>query len=384
MAARVRVADPVWSNKGLSMREVRVGQAALVTRAAGTVGARGGLVAQPNPVGPTSPASTRSLVAPCHVAVPRAGQGVWIVAVESTIEVDHAAPDSGAARIDLVVARVFDTEAGDTIPADVAPGTTQSGVAVIEVIAGTPGGGVPAAPAGSVVLREARMPAGSGSVLAASAYLNEGPVTVSRGGVLPVHTQAEQDAVGGYEGLTVLRRDTGNIEVIWDGLWRRIATLRGRSAWTPTLRGGGTVVGLGSGGVASGRHHVVGKELEATWFIQLGTSGVDGKTGTLTLSLPPGLTSAGSYQAVPCKIWMPRQSRHYQGVLEFAPSATTGTIIMPSHYSDCSMQPARNTDPATPTTAGTGIPKIDAAAGGPDYVLQDNGSLYASGRLEIA
>ena len=164
----------------------------------------------------------------------------------------------------------------------------------------------------------------------------------------------------------------------------RIATLAGRSAWTPALRGNGVQVGLGSGGVASGRAHTVGKEMDATWFIQLGSTGVDGKTGTLTLTLPPGVTSAGSFQSVPCKIWCPRQNRHYIGVLEVAPSATQGTIIMPSAYNDVSAQPARNTDPATPTQAGTGIPRIDVGAGGPDYVLQDNGSLYASGRLEIA
>lgn len=381
MPARMRVGDPIFINKGLSAREARIGLEGLFT--AGVDTGRAGLLAQPNPVGPTSPASTRSVVQRCHVAVSRAGQGVWVVPVESATELEHQLP-AASARIDLVVARVYDTEAGNTIPADVAPGGTQTGVGVVEVITGTPGGGAPALPAGATLIRQVTMPAGTGSVLAAGAYAVEGPVTVARGGVLPVHNQAEQDAVGPYEFLVVGRRDTGNIEARWNGVWRRIATLAGRTAWTPALRGGGTQVALGTGGVATGRAHIVGKEMDATWSIRLGSTGVNGQTGDLTLSLPAGVSTASSFQMVPCKIYVPNQARHYMGVLEFAPGSTSGTIIMPGAFNDVSGRAARNTDPATPTTAGTGIPKIDAAAGGPDFVLQNNGSLYASGRIEIA
>ncbi len=383
----VRAADPVWSNDSTNPREARLAHEGLLTRVDTGV-LRGGILAGPNPVrAAATPSGTAptTRVDPCHVVIPRAGQGAWLVAVEATTVVDHDVSSSTGARTDLVVARVYDTEVGDTIPAAVAPAVTtptQKAVAVVEVITGTVGAGAPALPAGAALLRQVTLPAGANTLPTYTGL--PGPVCVLRGGLVPCATQGEQDSLSAYSGLLVLRTDTGNVELRWDSRWHRIASLSGRTTWTPALLAGGAAVGLGTGGSSAGRAHIIGREMDATWFVQLGTGGVDGKSGTLTLTLPAGVTSANSYQCVPCKIYVPNQARHYIGVLEFPPSSTTGTIIMPSAFNDASARPARNTDPVTPTTPGTGIPKIDAAAGGPDYVLQNNGSIYAAGRMEIA
>lgn len=393
MADRVRVGDPTWINNGDSAREARVATEGLLT-AAKTYG-RGGLMASGNPVGPTQTPSTRSLVTPCWVAVPQAGQGVWMVPVESTITLQHADPSSSGARVDLVVARVYDTEAGHVIPANVAPApylrdgvsVTQSGVGVIEVIEGIPGGQAPSLPPASLLIRAVVMPAGAGAVLTQNAYTAEGPIATARGGIAVVHSQSEQDQLDSYEGLTALRRDTGAIETRWKGKWRPTAQLNGRTVWTPTLRGkDGVQINYGQGGYATGRASVVGAEASINAHIQFGSTGINGQTGTLTFDLPTGAVSTGNFQSISCKLWCPEQQRSYLGCIEFQGGSTRGTIVMPSAYNDCSMRPARNTDPATPTQPGTGIPRIDAVAGGGTaaYTIQNGGSITAWGTMELA
>lgn len=395
MAIRARVDDPVWANRSTNPVEVRRAQEGLFTRV--TSGQRGGRIGGPNPVGPgtgTTGSAPKSNVVACHVAVPRGGGGMYIVALPATVTVDHGASSSTGARTDLVILRVYDTEYGETIPAEAgALGVGQTGVAFVETVAGTPGAGPPAPPAGAVeVLQHVVFGAGT-NVLPSYPATGAGVRTaVTRGGIVPVADEAEQNTLTPYEALTVLRLLTGNVEMFWQGAWRRIASLNGRNAvsWTPQLRGGGVAVTLGTGHAASARAHIIGKEMDLALSFKFGTTGINGQSGALTINLPTGVTTAaGQYQQIPCTIYCPTQDFanggvRWLGFVEFEPSSTSGTILMPQSFNDCSLRVARNAHPSTPTAAGTGIPRIDAAAGGPDYVLQNSGTLVASGRLEIA
>lgn len=387
VASRVKVTDPTWINNGTNAREARVGIEGLLLGARNY--GRGGLLAAENPVAPTVPASTRSRITPCWVAVPRPGQGVWLVPVETTVTLDHDVPSSAGARIDLVVARVYDTEAGDAIPTGMQPplnpdGTRPSGIAVLEVLTGVAGGGAPVLPPGTLLLRVVTMPAGAGSVLSTVCFGAEGPIATARGGIAVVHSQAEQDQLDSYEGMTVLRRDDGTIQTRWQGIWQPTQRLGGRDVYQPILRGNGQQVNLGQGGFSTGRADVVGREMRISFFFRFGSTGVDGKTGTLTCDLPTGVRAASVPQEIRGTVYCPEQDLQYGVILQVAAGATFGTFAATSAYNDGTFRAMRNTNPATPTQAGTGVPKIDTSAGGPSFVLQNNGNIVVHGVMEIA
>lgn len=228
MPTQVRIADPSFINKGLTFREMRVNQTGILTGAANGL-ARSGLFATgAHPVGPTSPASLRSRVEQCQFAVGRAGQGVWVAGMEAAVEVDHAASNSSNPRIDLVVGRVYSTEAGDTVPSGLSPtpAAGQTGVAVVEVITGTAASSPvePSVPAGAVKLRAVRVNAGV-TTLPSSAYQTHGPYTAARGGVLPINDLAERNALPTDARLVIDRRDLGRIERYepGDARWHLVA-----------------------------------------------------------------------------------------------------------------------------------------------------------------
>lgn len=236
MATQVRIADPSWINKGLTMRELRVNQGALlIPTSAGGLGRSGLFATGSHPVGPTGPASQKSQVSPCSFAISRSGHGTWLCTNESTIQVDHATPNSVSPRIDVIIGRVYSTDAGDTIPVALTPAPgpngAQDGIATIEVITGTPSGSPvePAIPANAVKLRSVRVPAGTSSVLDASAYTAEGathgPYTAAAGGVLPINNKAERDALPTNARTVIDRRDLGRLERYepGDGRWHLVA-----------------------------------------------------------------------------------------------------------------------------------------------------------------
>ncbi|HJQ00076.1 MAG TPA: hypothetical protein VJ851_00620 [Jatrophihabitans sp.] len=87
-----------------------------------------------------------------------------------------------------------------------------------------PGAGTPALPARAMVLAQITVPkatTGNPSVAFVAPY------TTASGGLLPVRTQAERDALVPHDGTAIYREDTNNIEVYngasWDVWWSPVA-----------------------------------------------------------------------------------------------------------------------------------------------------------------
>jgi hypothetical protein len=153
-----------------------------------------------------------------------AGVGSWVFVIPSSVSKTLTGrPAAGQSRLDEVVARI---------------NTTTKEVEV-GVLAGSPTSGTPAAPtvpAGNLVLAELVVPA-SGSVT----VQKPGRRTAALGGILPVASQAERDAIEViYDGLMVYREDTDRYEgrangawlpLMADAGWQSLA-LTGTSGWT--------------------------------------------------------------------------------------------------------------------------------------------------------
>lgn len=121
-----------------------------------------------------------------------------------------ARPGTGLSRIDLVVAQIFD--------ADESAGPGKE-VKVVHV-PGTPSGSpaAPSQPALSLLLATLTVPsAGTISVTQSTAR------TVAAGGVLPVATTAERDALTAYQGLVVHNQQVGGLQVHDGSAWRSVA-----------------------------------------------------------------------------------------------------------------------------------------------------------------
>ncbi len=126
-----------------------------------------------------------------------------------------ARPSAGTSRIDLVVARVLDAD----IPA---LSTTQREVQ-IEIVTGIPGAApnAPALPPASLLLKQLTVPA-SGSIAVGGIV----PRTVASGGVLPVASVAERDALPAYDGLVVYVEAIDDLQVRRDGAWVTVTPTR--------------------------------------------------------------------------------------------------------------------------------------------------------------
>ena len=192
----------------------------LLNGTADSFGARGGRRPGAGMV-VTASALAWSVTAGAFIAYPRfsATQGPYRVTFAATEAGAYTAPHATWSRRDILSVVIDDAGAGD------GSGQRQ---ARIQYTAGTASASPvsPAVPArGTLLATLVVPPAGSPTVLA-------GPVAVAAGGVLPVGSQAEEDALTQHQGLTVLRTDLAG--------WAR---LRGSS---------GTVFSpLGSGYVTS-------------------------------------------------------------------------------------------------------------------------------------
>lgn len=127
------------------------------------------------------------------------------------ISAGHATLD----RVDTVVAQVRDTAYDGS-------GSTDARVYVVE---GTPGAGAPAVPSGAVPLQDISVHAGAsegtGGLTAANLSTDRRQYVAGLGGLLPVASQAERDALAAYDGMPIYRRDKDAIE-IWNGAsWDR-------------------------------------------------------------------------------------------------------------------------------------------------------------------
>lgn len=143
-----------------------------------------------------------------------------------------ARPASGQSRVDAVIARVYDADVH---------GSTSLREVDIEVVTGAPSSGIPTPPtlpAGALRLALLTVPA-SGAVAVTSLVQR----TTAAGGVVPVASQAERDALTAYDGLLVYREDLGGWEGRSGGVWGLVRNASDVS-WTnitPTAAFGGTM-----------------------------------------------------------------------------------------------------------------------------------------------
>lgn len=145
-----------------------------------------------------------------HAMIPgteNAKQAIYSCFNDGTKNFAISASDPSLPRIDLVVAKVEDT--------------AYSGITnawSIAVVTGIPASSpaAPTAPANSVTLAQIAVGAGVTSIVTAN-ITDTRPWMVASGGILPVRSLAERDALlGVYEGFAVWRQDTDYLN-IWNG-----------------------------------------------------------------------------------------------------------------------------------------------------------------------
>ncbi len=129
-----------------------------------------------------------------------ASNGPWLFEIDSTKTLSlPARPSTGQSRIDLVVARVYDSDTGLGSAKELK----------VERVAGTPSAtpSEPTSPASSLILARMLVP-DTGSIT-----VTPNPVrTVAAGGVLPVSTTAVRDSLSAYGGLVVWNEQTVRLE----------------------------------------------------------------------------------------------------------------------------------------------------------------------------
>lgn len=175
----------------------------------GAVRARGGLRPDGGGAVTVSAGTMNVNVAPLSGWVDTAlpGQGGFPFVLDASVALAIDPGDASLVRIDVIAVVVRET-AFDS------GGVT---TAAVEVIKGAPGAGAPALPAASIPLRNISVHAGastgSGGLTNANLSTDRRQWSVAAGGILPVASATERDALTPVEGMAVYRQDTDKVEV---------------------------------------------------------------------------------------------------------------------------------------------------------------------------
>lgn len=166
-----------------------------------------------------SPSSREVRIYPGVCIINRSGQGPYVCQLSSTGTLESTSADATNPRIDLVVARLYDSAIGDTPPGG------GSG-AYLEIIAGTPAASptVPSTPTGAIPLAQVNRPAGDDTIVDADITdLRKGAgIRNAPWVLLPGDSLSEAGAYTGEQRF-VGRKDSSNIFPYqwWDGAaWR--------------------------------------------------------------------------------------------------------------------------------------------------------------------
>lgn len=272
----LRLDDPGDSTIRYDASDDRAAMTALMTPGGAGLAARAGR--RPGALTVSIGGSPEAVTVPAHSGIiTDPDGGAYLYAFPNAVSKDlDARPGAGTSRIDLVVAHIYD--------ADVHPADTSLRELDLEVVTGNAGAVpvVPTQPDGTVLVAMLSVPA-SGAI---SVNVN-GPRTVAVGGILPVASQAERDALTAYDGLVVYREDTDAYEGHANGGWQSMVA----GAWTtyvPTLSGWT----LGNGSMVA-RYTQVGKTVH--WEVQI----VWGSTTTADTTLKLGLPVAAPIGRLP-------------------------------------------------------------------------------------
>lgn len=221
----------VVAQTSLSAEDFRLALTGLLTPA-GAMQARGGVV--PGSGGALSKVSGMTVrTAPVQVWVDGTSgttQGMYLLTSDANVDKVLADGDATRDRIDLIVARVKDNAydgSGATAPSvDVVQGA-YAAVGQQPV--------APALPASSEYIGQVRVNAGttsgSGGISTGLISTASRRYAVAAGGILPVVSAAERDALVKYEGLYVDRADTDALERWTGSAWEVISPIQ-PSTWT--------------------------------------------------------------------------------------------------------------------------------------------------------
>jgi hypothetical protein len=112
---------------------------------------------------------------------------------------------------------------GDLLNLDTYDGSVLLDADVV-VVTGTPGAGAPALPTNCLPLRNVTVPAGAssgtGGLVAGNLSTDRRTYVSGLGGVVPVASQAERDALPALDGTVVYRTDVDRFEGRSNGTWR--------------------------------------------------------------------------------------------------------------------------------------------------------------------
>lgn len=215
-----------------------------------------------------------------------------------TVALDLSLPAAGLSRIDVLCARVLDTEADSSGTSNVLRLQTVTGTAAASPAA-------PTVPSGYLPLF--RMTVNNAGTISAVTDLR----AFTRGPGAPRLVATADARAGSHPGdLRIFA--TGQIDVWVTGAW---LTVVAPSAWTEVAvawtyegsSGGGTgasgTVNFGSGGSSICGYKRAGSDLMCRWNAIYGT-GFDTGSGQLRTVLPNGYTSVARRQFIPAHLWV--------------------------------------------------------------------------------
>lgn len=280
-----------------------------------------------------------------------------------------AAPPSTNPRVDLLVARVYNPEHGDSLTGF-----------YLETIDGTPASSPqpPSVPAGAIPLKNVQ-------VATTGVLTITDRITFTRGAG-GVRRSVRDTTRAGSHPADLRISDAGVLDAYVGGAWQTLASPAVWSQFTPVLKysgaanqgtGDGGTVSLGTGSTAIGRYIVIGKTCTLRYVFRAGTVIAAG-SGAIYSQLPPGLTSAPQEETqILAKLnTLPSNTDEiWQGVCYIPPNSIDMYLYFPRSATDCRIL---NYIVATSAgAAGTGIPYI--AGGFPDPEV-----LVVQGQIELS
>lgn len=211
------VRDSGWvGGSVVDAQDARLATGMLVQAGAGPIQVRQGIkpaTGTPGLVKQTGTASKSITIEPFQAAVQgsratAAGPYLATLDAQATLDLLTATPaDATNARRDLIIARQSDTQWSDA-----------STVMAVQQVVGTPAGSPvdPTPTAGDYIILARVAVAANATTIVAANITDLRPYAVATGGILPVATQAERDALGKYTGMVVWRIDLNQLEG-WNG-----------------------------------------------------------------------------------------------------------------------------------------------------------------------
>lgn len=186
----------------------------------GNLGARGGIRPGPTAGNVAVVAGTMKVSVQPFLAFIDGGvsdtQGGYPFVSDAVVELTLANGHASLSRTDVVCAVVRDD------PFD----SSGSLAAAIEVVQGSPGGGVPGLPANSLPLRNVVVPAGAST---GTGGLSSGALSTDRrtyisglGGVVPVASATERNTLTVNDGQLVYLNDTDHLQLRRNGAWHEL------------------------------------------------------------------------------------------------------------------------------------------------------------------